>query len=93
VNQNSSNNNQLKHKIMTEKAKKIGEASAYPEAYTNTTGEIHSTEGLTRREYFAAMALQGLHLMQYPDDKDLQATAKAAVKYADALLEELLCEN
>jgi hypothetical protein len=68
---------------MTEKAKKLGnEHVGYNPNYIKS--------GITKREYFAAMALQGIHqLLQYPEDRHLQSTAKAAVKYADALLEEL----
>jgi hypothetical protein len=44
--------------------------------------------GLTKREYFAAIALQGLlsdsHLLGYARD-----FASTAVKYADALIDEL----
>lgn len=42
-------------------------------------------EGLTKREYFAAMALQGLaSLANHPNAKALMA-----IKAADALIEEL----
>ena len=43
--------------------------------------------GLTKREYFAAMALQGM-LAKYGSDYQVQ-TAKEAVYFADALIEEL----
>jgi len=43
--------------------------------------------GLTKREYFAAMALQGL-LAKYGSDYQVQIT-KDAIYWADALIEEL----
>lgn len=54
------------------------------------------TPGITKREYFAAMALQGL--LSNPDynrpslrEKMVTTpnTAKAAISYADALLQQL----
>jgi hypothetical protein len=47
--------------------------------------------GLTKREYFAAMAMQGLLAGEYRDtsDKQLQWVSDWAVKHADALLAEL----
>lgn len=42
--------------------------------------------GLTKREYFAAMAIQG---MAYELDYDEEVYAKNAVKLADALIEAL----
>jgi len=41
--------------------------------------------GLTKREYFAAMAMQGM----LSDPERYGAIAKWAVKFADALIEEL----
>lgn len=47
-------------------------------------------EGLTKREYFAAMALQGkLSGGEFHDNKKIEDFAKSAVEYADALLLEL----
>lgn len=43
--------------------------------------------GLTKREYFAAMALQGM-LAKYGSDYQVQ-NAKEAIYWADALIEEL----
>lgn len=47
--------------------------------------------GLSKREYFAAMALQGLMAMPTRDGEDIryESYARAAVKQADALLAEL----
>ena len=44
-------------------------------------------KGLTKREYFAAMALQGM-LAKYGSDYQVQ-NAKEAIYWADALIEEL----
>ena len=43
--------------------------------------------GLTKREYFAAMALQGL--LAQPSYLDFHLKAEKAVRLADALIEEL----
>lgn len=49
--------------------------------------------GLTKREYFAAMAMQGLlstNGSYFPDTQFVgELTAKASVKYADALIKAL----
>ena len=47
-----------------------------------------NSKGLTKREYFAAMAMQGL-LSFYGDGQSFEMTAKESVKTADALLTEL----
>lgn len=44
-------------------------------------------EGLTKREHFAAMAMQGLIAAKY--DFDTPAVAEWSVKFADSLIEEL----
>ncbi|PNW60048.1 UNVERIFIED_CONTAM: hypothetical protein BEN50_04870 [Euhalothece sp. KZN 001] len=44
------------------------------------------SDGLTKREYFAVMALQGLAANPDPDDLDLP---RSAVSLADELIEEL----
>ena len=46
------------------------------------------TPGLTKREHFAAMAMQGL-LAFYGDGQAFSTTAKEAMECADALLAEL----
>jgi len=45
--------------------------------------------GLTKRELFAAMAMQGLLARYGDDDYQAAAIAKWSVEKADALLEEL----
>ena len=47
----------------------------------------YTSTGLTKREYFAAMAMQGL-LTKFGNDYELQI-AKDAIYWADALIEEL----
>jgi hypothetical protein len=46
----------------------------------------YTSEGLTKREYFAAMAMQGLLAL---GGVVYQSPVKSAVEYADALIEEL----
>lgn len=46
-----------------------------------------SMPGLTKREYFAAMAMQGLLRV---DDHGPDRIAEWAISYADALIEELV---
>ena len=52
--------------------------------YTDT----HSTGGLTKREHFAAMAMQGM-LADHTCDAEPDAFAEVAVNYADALIAKL----
>lgn len=64
---------------------------AFPtrEGWTEDTGKYREdTGGLTKREYFAAMAMQGM--ITCPDYEGCEFTvSKLAVEYADALIEEL----
>ena len=69
---------------MTEKAKKLGDE---PIGQLNANGEYYIS-GLTKREYFAAMAMQAIIHENYLDDKHY-SIAYEAIKYADVLLEEL----
>jgi hypothetical protein len=62
---------------------------AFPGSFSGIPGKIDNTnrDGLTKREYFAAMAMQGLSsLMARKTHVDV---ARHAVDYADALLAEL----
>jgi hypothetical protein len=45
--------------------------------------------GLTKREYFAAMAMQGMIGNRYFDLRNLDIISKCAVQQADALIEAL----
>jgi hypothetical protein len=59
-------------------------------AFPNMNYEGHQMGGLTKRELFAAMAMQGL-VTTYTIYRDnlFPTSAAAAVAYADALLAEL----
>lgn len=46
-------------------------------------------EGLTKREHFAGLAMQGLITLKGADCMDMDITAIQCVKMADALLKEL----
>lgn len=63
--------------------------SAFGYGFCTADGQSHSEEkGLTKREYFAAMAMQGLLANQEVFSRDIEVE-RAAVLYADALLQEL----
>ena len=70
---------------MNKKAKQLGKESAIPKVYTNEYDHIISTNGLSKRELFSAIAMMGMTEGGTPVD----VAAKEAVEYADALLEEL----
>ena len=72
---------------MTEKAKQLGnEPIGYGETRNSFNGNIDGMNcGLKKREYYAALAMQGL-IQDYSNNKNL---AIAAIEIADALLEEL----
>lgn len=60
-----------------------GNDAAYP-----LMGKISAAAGLTKRELFAAMAMQGL--LAYPhSNQTVGVCASVAVKAADALIAEL----
>ena len=46
-------------------------------------------QGLTKREHFAGLAMQGLITLKGSDCQDSDITAKQCVRMADALLKEL----
>lgn len=48
---------------------------------------IHSEKGLTKREHFAAIAMQGI--LSGKLQTDLEFVSNYAVEYADALIEAL----
>lgn len=63
-----------------------------PDGYVNVT-DPYDEEGLTKREYFAVMAMQGLLACPVsqlgPQGEIPSNAAEAAVRYADALIEAL----
>ena len=57
---------------------------------TQPTDLITGFNGLTKREYFAAMAMQGLmNSLAYEPDCDADLITAEACNYADALIKEL----
>lgn len=52
-------------------------------------GDMTLFKGLTKREYFAGLAMQGLLAKSNTFTPDSERLAKGAVGYADALLSEL----
>ena len=74
------------------KGRNLGVQAAFATAdlYTPEQGLRWGQEGLTKRELFAAMAMQGL-APAYAQGGDFmeQHVAEGAVKVADALLKEL----
>jgi len=71
-----------------------GKQPAYPLVYDGHAGPSFCNDGLTKREYFAAMAMSGLAAVQEKGDfpsfeKASEVMAEFAVKAADALLKEL----
>ena len=63
------------------------ETKANEPAYLNK--QVASWEGLTKREYFAAMALQGIIANKDGLDIKIERIVESAVDTADALIEEL----
>lgn len=59
---------------------------AFPHALGDITTYQHIDCGLTKREYFAAIAMQGL--VTYVD-LSVEKTAEISVRQADALINEL----
>jgi hypothetical protein len=58
-------------------------------AFAFGVGEEIVAHGLSKREYFAAMALSGMALPIMPDAHVIEFAAETAAKYADALIEQL----
>ena len=54
---------------------------------SKTITKLGNADGLTKREFFAGLALQGL--CSDPDMRDAETEAALAVRLADALLKEL----
>jgi hypothetical protein len=76
---------------MTEKANQLGERNAFPLVHDDRL-DILVDIGLSKREYFAAKALQGLLSNSYSNGS-YSSYAESAVQFADALLEELSKTN
>ncbi|MDR0691491.1 MAG: hypothetical protein LBF69_00460 [Prevotellaceae bacterium] len=84
---------------MTEKAKRLGRQPAQPTMNFNENMlaseqppyDVTTSAGLTKREYFAGLAMQGW-LTKYGTSSYNYPMAQECIKYADALLEELTTE-
>jgi hypothetical protein len=70
-----------------------GNQNAFPgfTALEQSYANVSAWDGLTKREYFAAMALQGV--CAYGAHRLPDEAAAAALDMADALLEALNCES
>ena len=73
---------------MTDKAKELGDSPASGFGYQNGSHSYYQTRGLTKREYFAAAAMQGL-IAQTSIRVDVNVIVDEAISCADALLEKL----
>lgn len=66
---------------------------AFPVITTDITPSdasvVYSTGGLTKREYFAAMAMQGLLACEATNEDSKEQIVESSVEMADALLDEL----
>jgi len=60
-----------------------------PQGYFLTTDDYGLGMGLTKREHFAAMAMQGIYADLGSSEATYNDIAEMAVKAADALLKEL----
>jgi len=74
---------------MTEEAKQLGNELAYPLIESEKDYPCSISIGLTKREYFAGLAMQGLCANPKMNDYTIQVNAETAKEIACALLEEL----
>ena len=87
---------------MTDRAKKLGNQPAGSEVHFSQNGEaseycpfeVQTYSGLTKREYFATMAMSRMAHSNMDDDsytafEEIKRIAYLSTLYADALLEEL----
>ena len=77
-----------------------GSSGAFPsekEVYSGMNKYTDRTLGLTKREYFAAMAMQGLlagwDTQSWPSQADTEELTRRATIAADLLLKQLQNEN
>jgi len=83
-----------------DKAKALGNQLAHPveisryDAGLNDWIDVQTRDGLTKREMFAAMAMQGIlsNPAEYQGCQPPEAYVKIAIGQADALLEALAAE-
>ena len=72
-------------------SEKLASGFAY-EYYKNDTHSVQVHQGLTKREHFAGLAMQGFAVSDDPYGT-LSDMAKCAVDWSDALLEALGDDN
>ena len=73
-----------------ENNKTHGDSPAFSKAaFANEYGIDAPQEGLTKREYFSAMAMQGIITNKDGLDIKIERIAESSVDMADALIEEL----
>jgi hypothetical protein len=66
------------------------QAFPIPASHTVQYGSTRTVYGMTKREYFAAMVMQGITAnMKLGEDSGYQTIAEWSVKQADALIEAL----
>jgi hypothetical protein len=69
---------------------KANEPAFSKPAFYHPDGAIDlPNNGLTKREYFAAMALQGVLANKSAHERTIEMITKSSVRLADALIEEL----
>jgi hypothetical protein len=73
---------------MTQQTDGNDQAFATPPIYSDAFGLAVQEKGLSKREYFAAMAMQGL-LSTVPESFNGREIAEISVNMADALIEAL----
>lgn len=68
-------------------------AFARPPSHKQQTGTLNGSDGLTKLEYFAALAMQGIQASNLENERqkaiDIRAVAIMAVAQAKALIQEL----
>lgn len=77
----------------TESAYPLSEQMAFPVQGSELAGSLYAEKGLTKRELFAAMALQGLLANPARVGGSFSEVSEVAVRQADVLLEALSDEQ
>lgn len=87
---NPNQRNKMSEEEIAKQAKQNGERPAFPHVADEDKQEHLTVEwGLTKRELFAAMAMQGLLMNHSIWDEDAATIAKWATEQSDALLDQL----
>jgi hypothetical protein len=81
--------NNLKNKHMSQETQPNDQAFATPPNFSSEFGLCPQEIGLTKREYFAAMAMQGLLTTQQGYHLHEHKLSEYALSYADSLINEL----